>query len=107
MAGRRPRVTQATFDAALALPAVRQAVKARAIRALAVAQREAYAGGRLHFGDSLRLVDGVRPGTKSKTGGRRPYTRLEGVTTEAENYADARTARLSRAQIVRRGASRG
>jgi hypothetical protein len=56
----------------------------------------------VQFGRSLRVREGVRPGTKAG-GFRRPYARVEAVLTPELLAADRR-ATLTRRQILRRAA---
>lgn len=84
-------------------PTVRAALRAKGERMLPRAQREAAAAGAGEFGRALRLVEGVRPGTKAEGGVKRPYVRVQAEVTEEMKDTDA-SARLSRTQILRRSA---
>lgn len=92
------------FTQVLAHPAVKAAVLAAAKSRLTRAQYLAYKSGRIHFGDNMRVVTGVRPGAKARHGQQRPFARIVSATTEAEQAEDNRTAKLSRTQILRRSA---
>jgi hypothetical protein len=80
---RRPLVSKRTLDEAAASPAVRAALRAKAKRVLPRAQRLAYAAGAKEFGDSLRIEEGTRPGTKSPSGIKRAYVRIIATSEDA------------------------
>lgn len=98
------KVTQKTYDQALAADVVRAGVDRRARMALLVAKTNAYAAGRKNMGDALRLESGRRPGAKTSHGGQRPYGRVVAELTEEEQAQDDRSAKLSRTKILRRAA---
>lgn len=85
----------------LASKPVRATVQARADRILPTARSIAFSSGARAFGNSLRAESGIRPGAKSPTGIKRPFTRITGDVTEDIKRADARS-KLSRQQILRR-----
>lgn len=95
-------IGKSTWAKVLSHPKVREAVAAAAASRLSRVKYAAYQSGRAHFGDSLRVVTGIRPGTKAVGGLQRPYARIEGRTTEKEDAEDSRKAKLSRSQILRR-----
>lgn len=105
MSKMKASIGDATFEQALAAPSVRAAILAAATERMKRAQYLAYKSGRIHFGDNMRVVAGVRPGSKAKYGQKRPYARIESTTTPDEQAADNRTAKLSRTQILRRTAT--
>ncbi|MBT1630454.1 hypothetical protein [Curtobacterium flaccumfaciens] len=70
-------------DQAAASPAVRRAIRDKADRILPRAQRLAYAAGAKAFGDSLRVEEGTRPGTKSSGGYKRPFARVIATSADA------------------------
>lgn len=98
------KVTQKTYDQALAAQAVRDGVNRRARSVLLVAKSQAYAAGRKNMGDALRLETGRRPGAKTSHGGQRPYGRVVAAQTEEQQLEDNRFAKLSRTKILRRAA---
>lgn len=98
------RITQKTYDQALGAASVQAAVDRRARSVLLVAKTQAYAAGRVHMGDVLRVESGRRPGTKSRFGGRRPYGRVIAELSATQQIEDNRAAKLSRTKILRRAA---
>ena len=98
------KVTQKTFDQALAADVVTEAVLRRTRRVFLAAKTQAYAAGRPHMGDVLRIETGRRPGTKSPIGIRRPYGRVIAEVSEEQQIEDNRSAKLSRTKILRRSA---
>lgn len=92
------------YEQVMAAPSVKAAILAAANSRLVRARYLAYKAGRTHFGDSLRVVTGTRPGTKARYGQRRPFARIESAITAEQHAADNRTAKLSRTQILRRSA---
>ena len=98
-----PVIGQDTLEQVLAHPAVVKALQDRGRRVLLIAQREAYRAGRVHFGDSLTLTTGVRPGTKAD-GFRRPYVRIGAALTAEQHAEDSRRAKQSRTIILRMAA---
>lgn len=103
MARKQPLDTEAIAARALESPAVREALRRRAERLLPRAQRLAYTAGANTFAKSLRVEEGVRPGTKAKGGLQRPFARIVGDSSEEVRIADA-GAKLTRRQILRRAA---
>lgn len=89
---------------ALAHPAVQAAVLRRAQQIFPRAQHAAYKAGRIHFADNMRVETGVRPGTKSPTGLKRPYARVISTITPEQHAADSRRAKTSRTKILRSAA---
>ncbi|MGU3409115.1 hypothetical protein ACLBWP_03325 [Microbacterium sp. M1A1_1b] len=79
----RPVISKSTLDEAAATPVVRAALRAKAKRVLPRAQRLAYAAGAKAFGDSLRIEEGTRPGTKSPSGIKRPFVRVIATSADA------------------------
>jgi len=73
-----------TLDEAARSPEVAAALLAAAQRILPRAQRLAYAAGEKRFADALRVESGVRPGTKSPTGVKRPFARVIAGSEDAE-----------------------
>ena len=71
------------IDQAAASPVVRRAIRDKADRILPRAQRLAYAAGAKAFGDSLRVEEGTRPGTKSSGGYKRPFARVIATSADA------------------------
>lgn len=69
-------------EAARSAP-VRKAIRDKADRVLPRAQRLAYAAGAKAFGDSLRVEEGTRPGTKSSRGYKRPFARVIATSADA------------------------
>ena len=57
-------------------PEVRKALNATARRLAPIVRRIAYQEGDPSYAESVRIEQGVRPGTKSPTGIRRPYSRV-------------------------------
>jgi hypothetical protein len=64
---------------------VRAALLAKAERILPRAQRLAYDAGAQEFGDSLHIVDGTRPGTKSPRGYKRAFVQVIAGSEDAED----------------------
>lgn len=87
--------------AALESSSVRARVDARAEAVLARAQRLALAAGAYEMAKELRIVRGVRPGSKSPTGIERPYSRVVAELSPEQRAADA-GAKLTHRQIMRR-----
>ncbi|MBM6622669.1 hypothetical protein JTF08_13720 [Micrococcaceae bacterium RIT802] len=85
-------------------PAVRKAVAAKAARVLPRAKSLAYSSGADGTGKALEVIEGVRPGTKSPSGLRRPYARIRVEVTDEVREQD-RGSKLSRRQILRRSSS--
>lgn len=85
---------------------VRNALEARAARALPAIKATAYSAGADKFAEALHVESGTRPGTGAKDGLKRPYARVIAVITPELRKADA-GASLSRRKIMRRGASSG
>jgi hypothetical protein len=85
---------------------VRNALEARANRALPAIKATAYAAGADEFAQALHVETGTRPGTGAKDGLKRPYARVVAEITPEMDKAD-RGASLSRRKIMRRGASNG
>jgi hypothetical protein len=83
-------ISRVTLDMAARTPEVAKALKDRADRILPRAQRMAYAAGAKQFGDSLRVESGIRPGTKSREGVKRPFARVIAGSgdAEAQEYGD-------------------
>ena len=104
MSKMKTSIGDATFEQALAAPSVRAAILAAATERMKRAQYLAYKSGRIHFGDNMRVVTGVRPGSKAKYGQKRPFARITSTVTEDEHAEDGRGAKLSRTQILRRSA---
>jgi len=98
------KITQKTYDQALEAPSVRAAVDRRARAVLLAAKTAAYAAGRGHMGDALRLESGRRSGAKTSHGGRRPYGRIIAELPDEQQEEDSRSAKLSRTKILRRAA---
>ena len=98
------RTIAEAVSAALANPAVADALASRAQLVLSRARYEAYKAGRINFGDALRVEAGNRPGTKSPRGVKRPYARVKATITPAQHAADSRKAKASRTEILRRSA---
>lgn len=71
------------IDQAAASPKVKQALRDKRDRILPRAKRIAYSEGAKEFGDSLRAEDGVRPGTKSSGGYKRPFSRVIATSADA------------------------
>lgn len=61
---------------ALQDPKVRKAIRDKAERMLPVAQRAALSAGALDVARSMKVEAGMRPGTKSPTGLKRPFARV-------------------------------
>jgi hypothetical protein len=97
-------VSRVTLDEAARSPEVAKALKDRADRILPRAQRLAYAAGLKDFGDSLRVESGVRPGSKSPEGVKRPFARVIAGSEDAEavEYGDVG---VSKQAILRRAMS--
>ena len=91
-------------NAALTHQTVLAALQARANQILGRARYNAYAAGRINFGDALRVETGRRPGTKSPTGLKRPYARVTATITPEQHKADSRNAKASRTKILRSSA---
>ena len=83
-------ITPETLDQAARTAKVRQALLDKANRILPRAQRLAYAAGAKEFGDSLRVLSGTRPGTKSPEGVKRPFAQVIAGSEDAESqeYGD-------------------
>jgi hypothetical protein len=80
------------------------ALRAKAQRILPRAQRLAYAAGAKEFGDSLHIVEGRRPGTKSPHGYKRAFVQVVAGSDDAEavEYGDGD---VDRQAILRRALS--
>lgn len=100
----KAEIGTATLQKALDAATVRAALDDRARRFLAAAQREAHAAGRHNLARRMELDPGVRPGVKARRGLKRPYTRIIAHLTEGELIDDARTAKATPSQILRRAA---
>lgn len=83
-------IGKSILDEAARSAEVRRALRDKAERVLPRAQRLAYAAGAKAFGDSLRVEEGTRPGTKSPTGIKRPYARVIATSADAtaQEYGD-------------------
>lgn len=99
-------VSTEKLNEALQQPGVRKALNARAQRILPTARAVALSVGAKAFSDALRVETGTRPGAKANEGLRRPYARVTAEVTPEMKRADGRT-KLTRQQILRRGASNG
>lgn len=99
--GKPFQVTPQFLEQVAQNPAVRAALRAKAARMLPNAQRVAAQAGANEFGRSLRVEEGVRPGTKARGGMRRTYVRIVGDATDEVDKEDA-GASLTRQQILRR-----
>jgi hypothetical protein len=86
----RPVVSRETINRAAQSPAVRRALQMKRDRVLARAQRLAIAAGLPEYGRSLRGEDGTRPGTRSPTGIKRPFSRVIATSADATSteYGD-------------------
>lgn len=89
------------LDECARAPQVLAAMKAKCERILPRAQRLALAAGLTDFADGLHIETGVRPGTKSPEGVRRPFARVIAGSEDAEavEYGDTTTAKQA---ILRR-----
>ena len=96
-------ITPELIERAMHSGPVWRGLAAKARRVHPRAQRLAARAGADAFGRALRVVEGVRPGTKAQGGVRRPYARIQATVTEEMKVADVR-ARLTRTQILRRAA---
>lgn len=99
----RVTITPELIERAMHAEPVRRGLAAKARRVHPRAQRLAAQAGADAFGRALRVLEGVRPGTRAQRGVRRPYARIQATVTEEMKAADAR-ARLTRTQILRRAA---
>lgn len=99
------KITQATINQALEAQAVRDGITARARLILPRAQRAAAKAGRGELAKRLRLAQGTRPGTKSESGLRRPYARVEANYPAEAQAADAGATVTTRR--ILRGVARG
>jgi len=88
---------------ALKSPKVRAELRKRRDVVLDKAFRIAMAGGHTKFALALRAEDGTRPGTKSSSGIRRPYSRVIAGSADATSleYGDVG---VNRQAILRRAA---
>lgn len=93
-------ITKDLLERAMGTDAVRQALAQRARLVHPRAVRAAADAGALEFAKRLRVEEGVRPGTKSPDGIRRPYARVIADMPEDARKADARSRR-SRRSILR------
>ena len=103
MAG-KPKLSNAKINEIMANPAVRAALRAKAARVEPRAKSLAYASGAPGLAKALEVVVGVRPGTNSPTGLRRPFARVRAEITDDIRDSD-RGAKLTRRQILRRSSS--
>lgn len=104
MARRFTGLSTRRLNQALQSPTVRKALAARARRVLPRTRAIATNAGATEFARALRVTEGTRPGTGARDGLQRPYARIAATVTTEIRRADARS-RLSRRQILRRGAS--
>ena len=89
------------IDQAVRNPAVRKAMRDKAERILPRAQRLAYAAGAKQFGDSLRVEEGTRPGTKANGGYKRPFARVIATSADATQVEHGDVG-VSKQAILRR-----
>jgi len=89
------------LDECARAPQVLEAMKAKCERILPRAQRLALAAGLTDFANGLYIETGVRPGTKSPEGVKRPYARVIAGSEDAEavEYGDTTVAKQA---ILRR-----
>ncbi|MFT9059700.1 hypothetical protein [Bifidobacterium aquikefiri] len=80
---------------------VRKAIYEEAQRLLPIAKRIAYAEHATEFGDSLHVESGTRPGTKSVSGLRRPYSRVIANSEDAEAQEHGTSQKMKTAILAR------
>ena len=101
--GKKPQITSKTLEQVLDASSVRSSLTKRARLILPGTQRVAAQAGARELAKRLHVEQGVRPGTKAG-GFQRPYARVIAEIDDELKQIDARS-RLTRRQILRRGAS--
>lgn len=91
------------LNEAIQAPTVRRALRARAAIVLPRVKAIAYSAGAVELAQALEVREGTRPGIGARGGLQRPYARVRAQLTDQMRKKD-RGAKLSRRQIMRRGA---
>ena len=99
-------LTTKQLNQVLQLPAVTAALDSRAARILPRTKAIALSANALVLADSLKVKRGTRPGTAARDGLQRPYARVYVEVTPELLRRDSK-AKLTRQQILRRGAING
>lgn len=94
------------LNAIMQLPSVRRALEARAERVLPRTKAIALSANAPAFAEALEVQTGTRPGRDAKHGMRRSYARISAKVTPEIRKRD-KGAKLTRRQILRRGALNG
>jgi hypothetical protein len=94
-------VSRSTLDEVARSRKVSDALEAKAQRMLPRAVRLALAAGEVDFANALHIENGIRPGSKSPKGIKRPYWRVIADTENAEDIENG-NAGVTRQSILKR-----